>query len=273
MTALPRNRRVMIVLFGAALIAALAVAALSFRDYRKEHAARAAIAEMIGAMSLPPEAAGFHARADAVRDFIWRNSAHLIDAEFRAHWGNTPVIVAKMLAYQAGRTAHAPPLECSSRTALMERALQALGYRTRSVDVYKYGPAFFSHSFLEALNPETNAWEVYDPDYDIFWTDKAGTKRIGIQDIIAAPDLDQVRPCLSENMCGWDIAALDGRGVGAKRPYFGLAVVIDRRSRERPLFVNQARFPLPQPVTRPDGKQMTYCQYRPKDCKGKIVLY
>ena len=252
-----------------ALVSGLFWASLdTLQKHEKKLKDLAAIEKLRAAVPLPVD---FHGQVDAVRNFIWSHSKHDIDADFKSHWGNTPLIVEKMMAHAAGARAVPPSLECSARSGLMEQALSSLGYRVRSVNVYKHDSAFYSHTFLEVLNPQTKTWEAQDPDYNIFWADKTG-KRIGIQEIIKAGP-DNVMPCLAPGNCGWNVMAADGRGIGRKRDFFGMAVIIDRTAGTRDLFANKALFPLDAPVTRPDGTRMTYCAYRAKDCRGEITVY
>ncbi len=218
-----------------------------------------------------PQGQGFHATADYARDFIWHNSVHKIDEEFYAHWGNTPVIVSKMISYAQGQHNHPPHLECSSRSGLMSGIMESLGYRVRSVDVYKHLDEFPAHSFLEVLNPETDKWEIYDADYNIFWCRTADGHRAGIKDIISAPDLDAVLPCLAGDICGW--SEVFKTGAESLRGYYGLAVIIDRDADERPLLINRSRFPFEKAAPVSGRANLAYCEYRAKNCKEKITFY
>ena len=73
-------------------------------------------------------------------------------------------------------------MECSVRSNIMARLLEAMGYETRIVAIFNTKSArnLNSHSFLEVLNPETGQWETQDADYDIYWQRKtrAGAFRL-----------------------------------------------------------------------------------------------
>lgn len=253
------------------LIAILIVACISEYDKRKQkEAEQVALSDLLAIMDVPQDQ-GFHATADYVRDFIWRHSVHKIDEDFYAHWGNTPVIVAKMIAYAQGQQQHPPHLECSSRSGLMFGIMKALGYRVRGVDVYRHLDEFPAHSFLEALNPESGQWEIYDTDHNIFWRDIETGHRVGITEVIAAPDLDKMQPCLAGGVCGWDaVFKIEAQRM---RAYYGLAVIIDRDAGARPLLINRSRFPFDKPAPIAGRGHLAYCEYRAKNCQEKIMFY
>lgn len=245
-------------------------AAKVYTKHREVQEDQKAINSLIQVMNLPQDANPAQ-MADYVRGFIWRNSTHNIDDEFRSHWGNTPLIVSKMIAYTQGERADPPHMECSSRSGLVQTILESLGYRVRSVDIYRHAANFPGHSFIEMMNPQTQRWEIIDTDYNLFWI-RADKVRAGIADIVAANTQDDVTPCRTSEQCGWDIDS-PSRNLKDIWPYYGLAVTIDRKADERVLLVDKTRFPLDKPVAISDRGDMTYCAYRGKNCRGPIIIY
>ena len=264
---------VKIIIIGIVLLLITALIALCVSEYgkrRQEKAEQESLNDLLAIMAVPQDQ-DFHATADYVRDFIWRNSVHNIDEEFYAHWGNTPVIVSKMIAYAKGQSKRPPHLECSSRSGLMSGIMKLLGYKVRSVDVYRHLDEFPAHSFLEVFNPEAAKWEIYDTDQNIYWRDTTNGQRAGIEDIIATPDLDTVQPCLQGGRCGW-YEVFQAQAT-TMRQYYGLAVIIDRGADERPLLINRSRFPFDTPAMISGRGHLAYCEYRAKNCKEKITFY
>lgn len=233
---------------------------------------REAYAKLLPLAEIPADA-DFHQTVDAVRQFINQNSEHNIDEEFYAHWHKHDIIAEKILNHaQNNQKFSIPHLECSSRSFVMESMLQALGYRTRSVDVYEPDPDYPSHTFLDVQDPETHQWHIQDPDYDIFWRNIDTGKRISSIEL-AKSSLDNIEPCTSVERCGWHVKSREGKKAKVLKKYAGLVVVRDGEIGQRDLFTNAERFSLetPQPVN--NQKPLAYCDYRDKNCKGKITVF
>ena len=149
----------------------------------------------------------FPQRIDKVRTFINDNSTHEIDATFWANHGNPTSFAAGLLAHAKGTLPECVHMECSTRTNLMGRILQALGYETRVVAIFNSRSNLKSHSFLEVMNPETGGWETQDADYDIYWRSKASGGRISLAD--RAEAIDDIEPC-GRTSCGWQHESREG---------------------------------------------------------------
>jgi len=129
---------------------------------------------------------------DFVREFIYQNSQHGLDAESAKYRLELPATLSML--WNFSQTHQNPPLlECSSRTIAMIYILDALGIRSRMVNVFTSDfDTLRSHTFLEAYNPDTGHWEINDPDYDIYYVYKNTTARLSTSQILLAP-LDQVQ--------------------------------------------------------------------------------
>jgi hypothetical protein len=124
---------------------------------------------------------------DYVREFIYQNSQHGLDAESAKYRLELPVTLKMLWDYS--QTHQNPPLlECSSRTVAMLYILDSLGIRSRMVNVFTSDfDTLRSHTFLEAYNPDSSHWEIQDPDYDIYYVYKANSARVSTSQILLEP--------------------------------------------------------------------------------------
>ena len=127
------------------------------------------------------------AQIDYVREFIYQNSKHGLDAESAKYRLELPVTLNMLWNYYQTHT-NPPLLECSSRTVAMLYILDALGMRSRMVNVFTSDfDTLRSHTFLEAYNPDSGHWEVQDPDYDVYYVYKANSARVSTSQILLEP--------------------------------------------------------------------------------------
>lgn len=209
--------------------------------------------------------------ADKIRTFVFNNTIFGEGKEFRKIWGNHKEISDKIYSYASKQSKKPPPLECSARTSVMENLLQILGYDTRSIDVHAFGEDYESHSFLEVKDPKTGKWHAQDPQFNVYWRDRLTKERLGIRDLVERSQ-DSYEPCQNNTNCGWTLQNREGHDLLDLKKRFGLAVAIDRKHGKRPLFVNKERFDLNTPQKVGD-KNLTYCEYRNKNCKDKIFKF
>ena len=221
----------------------------------------------------------FHEKVDSVRRFIRAHSTNDSAGEFVAfsgrtfydYWKDYPFMLDSMIRH-ASKPMPKIELDCSTQSAIMTQILEQLGIEHRRVAVYRHAPNYPGHSFLEVFNYETDKWEVQDPHFDIFWRHIPTDMRASIEELVGSPYSD-IEPCLSDGMCGWDIANEEGYKPRNIKPYLGLASVVDRKRRQRPLFVNEGRFPLAQATEIEGGSPLTYCEYRAKNCRESILRF
>ncbi len=242
----------------------------TIKDERKrqfEIAAYAPLIELIGI----EDGDNLNVISDKVRLFVNKNSIHNIDEEFRSHWGEHDVVGEKLYNYATQKSNKPVHLECSSRRAAMERIMQGLGYRTRSVDLYSHTPEYAAHSLLEVLDPKTNQWIAQDPGFNIFWTMKDTGKRISMVDAVKYGP-DNIIPCHTDSLCGWDLTGYGGQSIpSVLKKYLGMAVTIDRIAKIRNMYYHPDIFPIEQTQPIKGKGQMTYCAYRKKNCRGEII--
>jgi hypothetical protein len=140
-------------------------------------------------------------RIDFVRNWVYKNSIHKIDAQHREYAFNTPRVISKLWHTHLSKQDYAH-LSCGPRAMAMKNILNSLGIRSRIISVFTDDyPQVYSHTFLEVLNAETKRWELQDPDFNIYYIDLETNKRIATSRLIWG-DLDTVVP-ISKNKKGW----------------------------------------------------------------------
>ncbi len=205
--------------------------------------------------------------ADFVREFVHRNSVHLIDDEYYTYAHDTPRILALLLARSRGR-GEPPHLDCYTRSRAMEAILGALGIETRAVDVYSDDfdhPA--SHSFLEVYDPGARAWHVQDPDYNLHYLDSAGGAQLSALELVFRP-LDRALPCRDGSVRGWEKL-----GVELLRDHYFELLVYDRRRMEKAktvILVNLSRFSLEKRF--PEKENATLPQFAERFYNRPVII-
>lgn len=241
-----------------------------YLDYKEELEVRQKAKQTLAFVDLPPQA-GFHEKADTIRDFIFQNSEHSEDEEFYEHWRDVPLMYSKLIAYLNDKENNEPVhLECSTRSTLAVNMLHSLGIETRSVSIYRQTENYPGHTFYEIYNTETQRWEIQDPDFNIFWRDKKNNRRASIYDMIEHP-MSQFEACTFTEKCGAEhLPARTIKLFDDLKTRFALASIIDRDIGERPLLYNKARFDLEKKIKVGD-KMITYCEHMDKNCRQEII--
>lgn len=242
----------------------------AIKDEHKRKKEIEAYAPLVSLIDIKPNDE-FNTITDKVRLFVNKNSIHQIDEEFRSHWGNHSLVGEKIYNYATQKSDKPVHLECSSRRAAMERILQGMGYRTRSIDVYSHTPEYAAHSLLEVQNPMTEKWIAQDPGFNIYWTLKDTNKRISMIDVIKFGK-ENIRPCHTERKCGWNLEGIGGQAIPIDlKDHLGMAVIIDRHANIRDLYYNPDIFPINKKQPIQSKGELDYCTYRKKNCRGKII--
>ena len=259
----------MLVLTGALAWLAFTDGPKAYLAMRSDEVAEIALKLAVNKPDMAPSEA-----ADAIREFVNANSIHKIDKQFYAHWKKHDLILKKIISHYRGGTPP-PHLECSSRTSLVEIMLRLLRYKTRIVVLFSPDKDFPSHTFLEFFNPDSNRWEIQDPDYNVYWVERSTGRRIGVTEILSH-ELDEIAPCIGKT-CDWNVESDEGLKFLDKKAFLGLASIRDNSARERsfiyvrpfsekrPLLVNLKRFP--------EDRLETYCQKMAKNCRQAIFRY
>ncbi len=108
--------------------------------------------------------------AIAVRRFVNEHSVHLIDAEHDQYAFNVARVIALMKDHLEGRF-HPPHLSCGPRAYLMKEIGDALGMRSRIIDIFEIAstsPLHVNpHTLLEVYDPVNDQWHMQDPDFNV----------------------------------------------------------------------------------------------------------
>lgn len=243
----------------------------NYNDRLEEEAKIAVYAPLLDHVNIH-EGQTFDQKVDTIRLFLFETTEYSDGPEFKKIWNDHPAIAERINAYVSGEEETRAPLECSARSGVMERMLMHLGYNIRSVSIYKHAKqGYVSHTFLEVQHPETQKWQVQDVQYNLFWRMKEDGRRASIVDLVKY-SFEDYEPCITEDLCGWDLPNREGNLAKKLKGHLGLASIIDRHRDERPLYVNMSRFNLDE--ARPVGdKKLTYCQYRRKNCREEIIRF
>jgi hypothetical protein len=234
------------------LTAALALILLLARDGDQDRVAGEA-AQLARMVSLPER---HSQRFDAIRTFIESHSVHNINAEFAA-LSDRRNFASELLKKARGERPTPVPMECASRSNIMKEMLLALGYEARQVSIFDTDTDDLqSHTFVEALNPETGRWETQDPDMGIFWRNVITGARASVFDE-AERALDLLEPC-NANGCGWSELTNKLRG------YVDVLTVRDGRHGVRSIFTSRAK---PEGPFHFRGQRGSFCEVMAKRCR------
>jgi len=152
--------------------------------------------------------------------FVNSNSEHLIDQEHAKYAFDPVEVLERMSDYSSGKSKQKPHLSCGPRADAMKSLLDAACIVSRRVHVYSNTEGgISSHTFLEVMNPDSNRWECWDPDFNVFFLDPEGAK-VGIAELIQG-DCEKITPCSPDGIQGWDPT----KTARLKRDYFGAALL------------------------------------------------
>ena len=262
-----RRRRIVAAVASGLVVAGAAIAGF---DHWQHVEQRRLFRQTITALTRQSGLAAVQAAAttvfDGARMFVNDHSVHNIDAEFYALWRAPDRVAAALLDHAQGRRPDKPHLECSTRTTVLGGLLQELGFATRRVVIFNTDQQLESHTFLEVLNPQTGHWEIQDPDYDIYWQEKASRRRAGIAAVIADPQAHE--PCGRER-CGWDHPSSEGQTPNFIRPFLKVASIIDKARGHR-FTIYHPDFDPRQRFTYADHEG-TFCQLLAKNCRQGLL--
>ena len=263
----PMQRRTVQLGLAAIACIALLVDAIWFIAHavRERTAARLADAqaqEIVALLGLA-DTADFHQRLDTVRAFINDHSQHKIDAAFWKSHGVMGAFAAGVMAHARQPSTERIHMECSTRTNLMGRIVQALGYQTRVVSIFDSHTNLSSHTFLDVMNPETRRWETEDADYDIYWRRTQSKERVSLADL--AEDIQGIEPCGRQG-CGWDAASREGIKANRLKAYLDIVSVTDKgRDIRYALYTSRANL---DATYSKGGKRGRFCEVEAKRCRN-----
>jgi len=248
------------------IVAVLILSVLSYlaydeyHDWQEEKLYRQKIQTILAQINIP-ENASFHDQIDRVRYYVFDTTDHNMNEEFYAIWRDQNRVAQEVINFSKGDRQTQVPLECSTRTGLMDAMIRALGYRTRVINVYEVKKDLPGHVFVEILNPDTGKWEAYDPDYDISWRNKTGARVSFAQ---AWEDPENHHPCGRNGVCGWDYKSDENRNLHRIKKY-KLISIIDRDAGQRYTLYPDGIDP--KAVYNYKGKTATFCDHIDKNCR------
>jgi hypothetical protein len=223
-----------------------------------------AVAAEIAAIARSESGTSKARQAEFVRQFVYRNSVHQIDEEFRRYAWDRPRVLQMLSEHH--RTQRSPPhLSCGSRAIAMRTILAALGIESRLVQTFSDDyEEVRSHTFLEVYDDETARWVVHDPDYDVTYVDALSNQPVSLIRLILG-DLASVAP-VSARGRGWE---LNKAGLLKKR-FFEAARYEGREGTSDILVVNSDRFSITKRF--PGNGQMTFLEFSEQHYRRPTVL-
>ena len=178
--------------------------------------------------------------------FVYNNSRHAVDSEHAnlaamEFSDAMRTILDGVICSANGNKDKKPHLSCGFRAYVLHDLLKAFKIESRLLLILHDDPKCYGlHRQLEVFNPETRQWEVWDPDYNVWFEDSDTGRRIGIIELLYR-DLNQVTP-MNSNTSGWEKTdtkmLLDGgyKGVMFEGP--------DTRTKHNLILINSRRFDL-----------------------------
>jgi hypothetical protein len=118
--------------------------------------------------------------------FVHDNSLHRLDEEYGRYVdvklvSSLPVIVKKLLLAYHGDESQKPHIACGLRSYAMRAILQRARIFSRLVHVYTDDyEEIKGHRLLEVLNPDTGAWELWDPDLRVKYINRDSRKPVSV---------------------------------------------------------------------------------------------
>jgi hypothetical protein len=176
-------------------------------------------------------------RIDFIRDWVYRNSIHKMDAEHDEYaFDNARVLFMLWRSHQTSKDY--PHLSCGPRAYAMKAILDDLRIPNRMIVIFANNCfEINSHTFLEVFDRDTRNWELQDPDFDIYYIDIHNRKRLSGARLIWG-DLNSVIP-ISQSKEGWE----QNNVVNLKRDYFGAMMFVNLLDGEKSvMLINLDRF-------------------------------
>jgi len=172
-------------------------------------------------------------------EFVHNNSLHLIDEEHHKYAFYTPLVINKLLLAYQGHDSEKPHLSCGPRSYAMQAILNELGIFSRLVQIYsdEYENVR-GHRLLEVFNPETQAWEAWDPDFRVTYVDRFTGRSVDIMTPIFG-DKDNIIP-RDGSIEGWR----ESKTEHLKKGYFRAVLFESNTMINSIIVVNQSTFDL-----------------------------
>lgn len=202
-----------------------------------------------------PELTSVTSRIDFAREFVYANSIHKIDDDSSEYAYDTARVLQMLYdTYQGGK--NPPHLVCDTRTYALDKILRKLKLNTRVVMIFsdEGDSVGNSHTFLEVFNPDTQAWEVQDPDYNVVYVDQRNQQRVSATDLLMY-DLSSITPVSSSP----EMAESARKTLMPK--YFEAMVVL-ARGQDSFALINTSRYEVSKVQTFLPGENENYDEFR-----------
>jgi hypothetical protein len=176
----------------------------------------------------------------SIMEFVHDYSIHKIDDQFYRNVKRLDLVMIKMAEALQGKHRDLPHLSCGPRATLMKELLSHLGIKSRLVQVYSDSfPNVEGHRLLEVLNSETARYELWDPDFRVWYQKVNGKDHVDAITMVLAPSMDLFEPTDSVRT-GWE----DTQTKHLRDSYFKAVLYEGEREgmRHAPIFVNTERF-------------------------------
>lgn len=249
------------------IIASLWAAIDWLKDYKKQQTLEPYIKDIITLIEIP-ENASFHEQIDQIRAYIVNNSTLDMNEEFYSIWRSDEKILNRFLEGINKEKETLVPLECATRTGVMQHLVQKLGYKTRTKYIYNgHNKALLGHVLMDIYNPETKKWESQDPRYDLYWHHIETKQRVSFVEIIGKDY--EYEPCNNQK-CGWDIISSENEVAEALRKFLSIVSVVDKKAGIRKSFYDSNVVNTDKQFTL-NGKTGTFCELIGKNCEDGFI--
>ncbi len=109
----------------------------------------------------------FNIKIPSIRNWVNRNSIHLIDLEHDLYAFKIEIVLSKLWEKHK-HNALPPHLSCGPRAYAMKEILHLLEIPSRIIDIFQISKnKVNSHTLLEVYNKENNKWVLQDPDFNV----------------------------------------------------------------------------------------------------------
>jgi hypothetical protein len=133
-------------------------------------------------------------RIRSVMEFVHDNSLHLTDDEYKAYAFKREIVVKRLILTSQGHEEVKPHLSCGSRAFAMRDILATFGVTSRLIQIYSDAYTIVKgHRMLEVFNPESQTWELWDPDYRVTYVNSVTKKPENIINIVFG-DIELIVP-------------------------------------------------------------------------------
>lgn len=150
---------------------------------------------------------------DFTRHFVHTHSNITEQASYAPDYSDA---LAQMMSFMQGES-EAPNLYCDGLTTSMLTVLAELGIESRLIFLYGLIPGFIAqHTVIEIFNPETQAWEVHDPLFNLMLWDSESGQPASIERAVFGA-WQTLEACDAQGICAYDNLSPVAQYYGAFR--------------------------------------------------------